>query len=342
MKVLIISALLFSTSVLASIPSLEGLMRNPSNKELDKELVVAHVIVKRVEVDKDFHDDSAEVDTNFFKYLMVTSENEDDNKKMIAVEYENASYDVGVVSSIKKAKRIEDLLTEDNTKNILQSIILSYTYNSSFGFNKIFKSIEPSYKSNADLINKDKATLIDEYKKFLVKKKAYEEKVKEYEEIDTAAPVSPLEADGEEKQAEIKSIMNSSLYSGSNNLKLLKRNREFVWTINLDNIKGEFKNTNHQLIFLELQMSDDIYTIVPRSFVTYSGQYILPKFIEVKNSKYKYQIEIPTYYLLNSANKSIAERRVEYIKFKERNDKRESAQVYVEGEEIQEKVNLLF
>lgn len=342
MKVLIFSLLLFSTHIYASIPSLEGLMRNPSNRELDKELVVAHIIVKRTAADSDFNDDTAQVNTNFFKYLLVSSENEDDFKKMIAVEYENGSYDVGAVSDIKKATRIEGLLTNDNTKNILQSLILSYTFNSSYGFNKIFKSIEENYKSNSELINKDKASLIEEYKKFLVKKKEYEEKVKEYEDVNTAAPVSPLDADGEQKQAEIKNIMNSSLYRGTNNLKLIKRNREFVWSINLDNIKGEFKNDTHQLVFLELHMSDDVYTIVPRSYVTYNGRYTLPKYIEVKNSTYKYLIEIPTYYLLNSANKSIAERRQEYIKFKERNDQRESAQVSIEGEEVQEKVNLLF
>ena len=46
-------------------------------------------------------------------------------------------------------------------------------------------------------------------------------------------------------------------------------------------------------------MSDDVYTIVPRSYVTYNGRYTLPKYIEVKNSTYKYLIEIPTYYLIN-------------------------------------------
>ncbi|MFG1500345.1 hypothetical protein ABMA70_09070 [Halobacteriovorax sp. XZX-3] len=341
MKVITILATVLSLNVFAAIPSLEGLMRNSSNKELDKELVVAHVVVKRVAADEEFAT-SENVVTNYFKYMFITAENEKDYKKSLVIRYDDSSYQVSGVSNVTAYENLDSLFGKDTTKDILQSSILSYTFNSSFGFNKVFKAIEPSYKSNSDLINKEKASLIEDYKTFLVKKKDYEKKAKEYEESVGEAPVSPLESDNDQKQAQLKSIMNSSLYKGSNNLKLVKRNREFVWAIQLDNIKGEFKNENHQLIYLDLNTDNGSYSIVPKSFVTYNGQYTLPKYIEVTTSDYRYEIEIPTYYLLNSTNKTIADRNREYVKYLERNQQRQGTQVNIEGQEIQENINLLF
>ncbi|EPZ50445.1 hypothetical protein M902_1551 [Bacteriovorax sp. BAL6_X] len=341
MKVITLLASILTINVFAAIPSLEGLLRNSSNKELDKQLVVAHVVVKRVGADEEFST-SENLVTNYFKYMFITSESEKDYKKSLVIRYDDPTYSVSGVSNVKAFDNVEKLLGRDMTKDILQSSILSYTYNSSLGFNKVFKAIEPNYKSNSDLINKEKASLIEDYKNFLVKKKEYEKKAKEYEESVGEAPISPLESDNDQKQAELKSIMSSSLYKGSNNLKLEKRNREFVWSIKLDNIKGEFKNENHQLIYLDLSTDNGNYTIVPKSFVTYNGQYTLPKYIEITTSDYRYQIEIPTYYLLNSTNKSIADRTREYMRYLERNKQRKGTQVNVEGQEIEADINLLF
>lgn len=340
MKKILLLSLIFTSNIFAAIPSLEGLMRNSSNKELDKELVVAHVVVRRVAADEEFSNNENMI-TNYFKYMFVTAENERDYQKALVIDYGSPKYDVNSVEKVVAFDNIGNLLDKEPTKDLLQSVILSYAFNSSFGFNKIFKKIEPSYKSNADLINKEKAGLIDDYKKFLVKKKDYESRSKE-EEVTSDAPTSPLESENDEKQAQLKSIMNSSLYRGSNNLKLVKRNREFIWAIELNNIKGEFKNESHQLIYLELNLNTGVHTIVPRSFVTYNGQYTLPKYVEVSTSDYKYQIEIPTYYLLNSSDKSIADRNREYLRYLERNQQREAAQVTPADNEKKENINLLF
>lgn len=337
----IFTSLFVAQSAFSAIPSLEGLMRNSSNKDLDKELVVAHVIVRRVAAGEEFANNENLV-TNYYKYMFITAENEQDYKKTLVIDYRDARYDISGVENVISFENISELLGKDSAKDILQSSILSYAFNNSFGFNKIFKTIESSYKSNADLINKDKANLIQDYKSFLVKKKDYESSAKQEEEQTADAPTSPLLSDNDEKQAKLKDIMNSSLYKGGNNLKLVKRNREFVWSINLENIKGEFKNESHQLVYLELTMPDNTYTVVPKSFVTYNGQYTLPKYIEVNNSDYRYQIEIPTYYLLNSTDKSIADRKREYMRYLERNQQKQSAQVNVEGSEVEEKINLLF
>ncbi len=328
-----IFTLIFSTIALAAMPTVEGLFRNSSNKELEGSLAVLELIIKNKKLKNleleslDGVKEEYEIEKRLVKILFNI---EKVNRTDVIFATYGADFSFSQMQDMKYIRNFHKTLEEDKIfdRRLFYSLINMYALNTSKDIDSIFKEISQNYKSNQDAINEDKKLLLEKYKKFLEEKKTYEEKLKASEVSEEGGlvdinevPKSPLLPEEEEEKLKVTKIMNESMYSNTELLKLVKKGRGFFWELNMDNVNATFSNDNHNLKSLTLKMMDNEYKVIPRKHVVFGGSYQLPKSFVFENSKTQLEVEIKNFYTLES-EKTLFQTRVEtYQKKLKQNEK---------------------
>lgn len=322
---------LIQTSIWATIPTLEGLFRNPSSPELDKDLSVITFkmnISKKVEVLTEEVTSETLTSEAFYKYIFETAEG--GKNQSILAKYDSRELDNNTIKHLEILENEQKILEEqDFLKKLIHSVFYMYGKNSSKVFSNILKEVSPDYMTNEELINKEKQELLGKYKDYLVQKKDYEEKMKALTEsgaVETKTeeeglieePKSPLQPEEEEEKEKVTKIISDSMYTKTNFVTLKKEGKKFFWSVDLTNVSGKFTNEEHQMKYLKLTKDQVDYEVFMNDYVTYSGQYLLPKMFKIKYKDTEIQVEVMNFYSIKSKKTTFDQRISDYKKIAEK------------------------
>lgn len=355
MKALIL--FLTFTSVIAAVPTAEGLFRNSINPDIEDNLVVftlkATVEENKPQIETGLILSSDEPKTEtlkssfFYKYLFDNSNQKLD--KVILSKYSDSEMRIPDLLDLKVKRDIKTTETEtvNFEKRLIDGLVTMYSMNSSKIMSNLFKGISPDFLTNKEVLNNDKKELLQQYKEYLVKKNAYDEKIKnlkksgaiqsDTELSDEEAPVSPLISEETDEKERIQGIISQSMYKKPENIKLVRDGKDFFWEINYQNVWARFTNENHELKHLKIKKDGIEIEVVPHEFVTYGGRYRVPKEIEILYPEKKITLTITNMYSLKSKNKTFEQRIEEYRKVHEKvkEAKKKTATTEVIGEPVE-------
>lgn len=324
---------LVTLSSSAAIPTMEGLFRNGINPDIVQDLAVLVVKMKNIKVNQvEVENEEEKLALDNSKYYKILYNNTAQGPQdVIVATYKNANLEDSELEAVKSYRNEKEMITSSPLlhKRLTMAILNMFALNSSNGISGVLKELDSEFMTNKEMVNKDKKELLEKYRRFLLAKKDYDQKIKdmkknganinEMEKI--SAPLSPMQPESAEEKTELNQIMSNSLYVPNKMIKLVKDGSEFFWVLQTQKISARFKNDTHMLKVLKIASESGEYVVLPHEYATYQGEYLLPKKIEIKSEFVLSELEIQNYYLLNSKNKNFSDRIDEYKKLLEKEKK---------------------
>lgn len=290
--VILVSSLLFSTSIFAVKPTADSLFRNLSNADVEDKTVVATFSIKKV------FEDKSEFFLNKFYYesRLVRDAN------ICQLNFARGISDATNIDEIKCFKENTIIKDASFKQKLFYSLLDFSLVNSSQLLIKSLKSIGSTIKTNQELLNKAKTF-------YLYQKKKYLESNKEGD--------NPLVSDNKEKMAQIESIMSQSYLKEDPIVKRVKSGKDFYWKIEDEKFSATFDHINNKLLRLSIKDETGLqYKLIFKNYISMHGAFEHPELIEISNDKNEqYEIRIKSVQLIDD-NSSAFTRRIENLKKK--------------------------
>ncbi|RLA65054.1 MAG: hypothetical protein DRQ88_02650 [Epsilonproteobacteria bacterium] len=300
----LIFLMLFSISLQAAVPTMEGLFRNGENKDLGGNFIILKMMVEEQGLSDDL-----EKKISYLKFYFSVKENNqieflqihfpDGEMKKNSATHLYYAHDL--MWNLKKEKEGEKIL--------FYSIIAMVGLNDSRPISYYLKKQSGEYKTNKNVMNQEKIKLLKKYKDYLITKKEDKESI----------AISPLSPEDEEQKAEVKKILAAPLYVQGENIILIRKENQFFWQLKLSNVHALFSNDTHFIRELTVQTVKGPMVGIFGEFHAFNGSHSLPKEILIKDRQDKsYKIKMLSYKAFNDPKKGIKER---HRDFKEAVDK---------------------
>lgn len=343
-KIVKILLAILHLSIWAAVPTMEGLFRNGINPDVTQDLIVL-VLKATVKEVKDTDAGEPLVSPHAF-YKIIYNNSAQGIQDIIIAKFATADVENDNIVELRTFRNERELISSSPNlhKQFSLAIMNMYATNSSSLISTVLKSIDDDFMTNREMVNTEKKELLEKYRRYLQTKKNYEKQVKEMkkngatvEEMGkVAAPVSPLVSDNEEEKNQLEKIMSNSLYIPNKMIKLVKDGADFFWHLETSKISAKFKNDTHLLKVLKVNNDGVEYTVLPHDYVTFQGEYLLPKKFTIKTNQVESEFQVENYYLVNSKNKSFSDRIEDYKKLLDKNPKRKEQQETVEFKTLKE------
>lgn len=295
MKLYSILLLLFSFSITASVPTPEGLLRNPNNKDITDNYVVIKFSVEKKKEDvlsvqevsgsmEEVMNAQAQEDlangeikeldkTIYVKSIFEISENGKVN--LLQAIYDNGKMNrSSMVNYVVKKDYTKVITQEPNAEiGLFYSVLSMLALNSSKVFMDYLKTNNVLLPSNSELLHKEKVALYDKYKAYLRLKK-------EDEESEIENPLNPQE---EETQTTVKEVLSKPFFDQSNIVKLVKDVSGYFWEVEKDGFWAKFENGTKRLNRLKLNKASSTLDVSLDEFIVYDGKHEFPRFVNFKS-----------------------------------------------------------
>lgn len=302
---------MFSQAAISAVPTVEGLFRNSSNKEISSEgLVVAYSIeeqqneflMQKTESEVQVGDLEGEMLKEYRKPIFVREKilfGEDGRSlQSLRYIYEQSTMKTNDLIKVKfspsyHAKIINEF---DVNKRLLNSILMMYFTNNSEIIGTLLRDKGNGFKSNKDLLDPDKVTLLERYKEYLIATKEDPDLRNEL-----SSPLNPTDL---EERGKVLDLMKKNIYQKTGQVKLVKNKNDFYWQANLGPIEASFTNEGHRLKTFKLQLDGQIEATTG-DYILFNGIHELPKIMFFKaNNGRVYKVQFLTLKHYQNMNKS--------------------------------------
>ncbi len=291
----------------ASIPTVEGLFRNPSNGEITKKTAVIRFSIVRKALPTDSSASDEENVTHYVKYIFDT--NLRTRVRAIQAIYNKKEMKSSDLVSVRYLNNIsEEKLTRE--KKLFLAILSSLTLNRSQELMNYLKGISKDVKYNKENYDYEKKNLLNNYKKYLVAKK----------EDSEASLTNPLKPELLEEKEKVSETMKRPLFTQNETTKLRKKSRDFYWEVVLDNFQGEFENESLKVKKMEFNNLSSVDQFTFENYLLIDGIHSFPKLINMTILDNKYDVQVIRMIHIESKNKSLNQRMKDYSKTLESNE----------------------
>lgn len=324
MKILILFSLLFSSSLMASKPTFEGLFRNGNNPDIGGELIVLNVIIQEMQNSEVLQNilvkDEEKMATESSPLMMagdtkkraikfIFSLEKSERVGMIQLNYDDIKMEnTHLKKVIYNPNLLETLKVEPKfERNLLYSLLCMVSLNEARPISNLMKKLDKEFTLISEGLNKEKLNLLKSYRDYLMaiqKDPNLKEKLN-----DPLRPIDP------ESKTKVDGILKSSLYIKNDKVKLFKKGKEFYWKIELENIEGLFSNEDNHLNELSLKTLDGESSVVFGDYILLDGIHEIPKEMIIKTTgNYLYKVELSEYKVYADSKKEFYKRAEEYQK----------------------------
>ncbi len=228
----------------SAAPTIEGLFRHGNNADVTQHAVVLTMAVEELptEVTKELSP------PRFVKILFIKAGGRYD---LTQIDYADKKFsDNSVVGVVQKNQLLTEVRREDiSGKVFFYSLLGSLTFNDSTLMNAFMKGHVAGYKTNRELMNKDKVELLKKYKDYLIAVSEEGGSVKD-------AIKATKEGDAEERKKAL-DVISAGVYDKSDRVHLTKNENGFFWLVDLEKIKLQFTNEEHQFKNAVAEFSDE-------------------------------------------------------------------------------------
>ena len=266
----------------AAIPTIEGLFRNPSNPEIDGDMVVLQLGIEEKEAEikenlgmfssPNTSEETALREKGYYKFVIKKNKSSR-SYQVIQASYKSSNMYKEDLIEVKFYKNFRRKLKNETLfqRNLFYSLLTMYGLNSSTGMSDILSRYGNNYSRNREMMNKEKVGLMRRYKHYLKKIKEIDEG-SNIEEIE-----SPFRPKNIELSTKVKKLLNQNMYNDTAAITLTKKAQKFYWQVTLGNIFALFSNTEHKLLFFELKDKEVSHKLYFRNYVLFNGKHQLPK-----------------------------------------------------------------
>lgn len=257
-------AIFITTSVHASVPTEEGLLKNLNNADLPGSNITVKMMVQLLnEQDK----------TEYIK-LQLSLDNPNSITALQTI-YSNGQM---LNSQVKSVKYIPDLLAQikrekSPEKSMFYAVLMMLTTNRSQGVEAFLEKNGIGIVKNKTILNEDKMRLLRAYRSHLVNNKV---------RGDTGSPLNPEDPKNKEK---VLDLFRSNTFKRAKNIELVKKDNEFMWKVDWKSAQGYFSNEERQFRALDYSTGDSQIKLEASNYLLFNGTNELPKFINLKDSK---------------------------------------------------------
>ncbi|MDC1174448.1 hypothetical protein OAT67_03595 [Bacteriovoracaceae bacterium] len=316
-----IMLLFLCSSLLASVPTPEGLLRNPNNKDITDNLIVVkfstekkkddvlsvqEMVATEEMISQDEQISKKEMDKILYvKQIYVIDENK--RVDLIQATYESGQMNnESLVNVVTRENILKNLGNEPSAeKGLFYSLMSMLTLNTSEVFMNYLKMNNVLLPSNNDLRNKEKVDLYAKYKTYLKLKK-------EDEESDIENPLSPTD---EESKKIVKEVMDKPFFENTEIIKLTKEVSGYFWEIDKDGFWAKFENSSKRLNRIRLNKASNVIDISLDEFIVYDGKHEFPRFINYKTfTNEHYIVKTLAVDYFTSTSKNFKDRKEDYEK----------------------------
>jgi hypothetical protein len=282
----LIMTMMFSLNSFAYQPTVESLFRNGSNADIGNNTVVANILIERMEEDQEAiateESSNEEVPTlklpkyNAFK-LQIFNENEE-KPKFIQLDYANETFIKNQIAKVhyKNYLNLQSLgFTEENVEGkIFYATLYSLLNNKGDMLLELLKSLGSEVKTNQELLNMDKITLLNQYKEYLKQKMEDEEN----EEIK-----NPLNVEDPEEREKIREILKQKFYLDSPYVQKIKERESFFWHVKEAVFEAKFTDSERHLLSLVINTPNGKVEFTFKDYILFNSTHEFPKEILFKN-----------------------------------------------------------
>lgn len=287
--------------VFASIPTVEGLFRNSSNKEITSEgLRVSYSIEEQQNElllqKTESETGEGQLEGEMLKeksaplYVKQTISLGEDGKSLKSIKYIYNSPEMKKSDMVQfkfspnyNAKIISEF---DVNKRVLASLNTMYLFNDSKVIGTLLRDKGNGYSRNSDILDSEKVSLLERYKEYLI---ATKEDPDLREEL--SSPLNPTDL---EQRGKVLDLMKRNIYKKTDQVSLVKEKNLFRWMVDLGTIQAEFSNEGHRLKKFNLQSNGQI-EVTTGDYILFDGIHELPKVIFFKaNNDRVYKIRFLT------------------------------------------------
>jgi len=264
----------------AAVPTLEGLLRNPSNKEVLTDTVE---LIYRIKDESIIQYGSMESETSqaplYQKIYWRLQEGRPE--RIYVVTSKSLNFDSSSMISVK------DLDDKNSQKKAEQALLLSTLNILNLNYPKTMldsiKNFAPEIKFNRDLVNYEKASYYQKYKDYVIAKKK-------------AGKGQSIPVPDQMDQGTFSKMMGERYYNQQERLKLVRAGDEFVWQFENEKISFEFGNQNYKMKKMQFSNMEELITFQFGDYVLFDGQHELPKYMVIKRGDFKkYKIDFLEY-----------------------------------------------
>lgn len=301
-KYALILSFFFATSTHAA-PTVEGLLRgghNPENiydwsvyrlrvKKKKMVTIDAEGVVKDAEaVNQEDVEQADKFETKHIKIIFSTKI--DRPVQFIQVEYASAAMKKDEVINVIHSRDLLKKFSEESFQEriLFYGVLLSLSSGNSSVMSNLLAKFNKDFKSNRDLLNKEKLDLYDDYKKYLVALKNNPDLEKTAE-----SPLRPVEVT---KLSETQKIIKQDMYQDLKQVNIFKEGNRFFWKAKLENFEGVFTLDKHYLRKLSLTTPQGVINLGASHYRVFSSNFYLPGILKLKDViEESYEIEIKQY-----------------------------------------------
>lgn len=287
----------WSSSLMAYIPTLDSLLRNGGNIDIGESTVVGSILVSKVPGESS-EDVSIQPQRTAHK-LLFTGESSN-LWSLLQLDYRNGLFSSATINRIKVVKKLKSksFSAELIETKLIYGLFKSLFLNESDLLVSVLNSIDPEILPNRELLDKEQLILLNKYKKYLTN---LSEGVEDLP--------SPFLNEDIEKQKEINEILNKNLIASNNKVKRIFKNKKFFLTYISDTIELVFENETHQLISIKVKSGESDIKFEMLNHVLYSGGFEFPEEISIKLANGdRYQLTLKKLQLIKDSPQSYARR----------------------------------
>lgn len=284
-----------SSSLVAAVPMVESLFKNPSNADIKGSTVVIKMKLNELlenNVEGALGDVSEEkkVHNLYVKIIFFIEENKISalqttypNKEMKRKDLTSLYYEANLLDRMNYFNKFRTSINDE--KWLFYSVLSSLGLNSSQGIVLFLENKTHRFIKNENLVNKEKKKLLEKYTEYLGM-------IKEDKSLAQVLP-DPINPEDPEKLTKVKALLAQPFYRPAADVKLIYQNKRYFWHVNLDEVQAYFTNNKKQLSHFLYHTDSKQLELKFFDYILYNGIHELPKTMTYKifNNK-EYIIEM--------------------------------------------------
>ncbi|MBL6988914.1 MAG: hypothetical protein ISR65_04015 [Bacteriovoracaceae bacterium] len=314
----------------AAYPTLEGLFRNGSNRELTGNMVVVKLMISKKQItpmeSEGFLEgligsENPKVTFTPLNLKLIFSLEHENYVSLLQLKYLDSLMSKGTLFDTAYIPNLFTKIKKDNEsfeRSLLYSILMMFALNDSKGFAYILSKHLPSFTLNKEIMSQDKKSLLKRYKHYLM---AISDNPDDESELE-----SPLEPNSIDAKKKVQDTMKLNMYKKSEYLNLIRKDNNLFWEVKIEDPKTSFyalfSNSKHRLKELTLQIDDVKYEIYCEDYILFDGIHEFPKMILLKVGENEFfNIRVLAYQEFVNSGKNLRQRTRQYRKILAENKK---------------------
>lgn len=265
---------LISMSALAYVPTVESLFRNGSNPEVTSNAIIVSAKISNYNPFEEKTEETTAKDIWVKWVYNITPQNK---LKITQLIYSSASMnEASLVAKTYVSELVPQYFGSNPTmieKGLFISTLNSLLINDGSFMVEYLKMRGVDVRSNNELINLEKKSLLQKYKAWLIKTKGGRE-----------SEGSPLTSDIPAEREKIESILKSPMYLDTKNVILARHQGEPAWQVKAEGFEAWVNDEKREIKQVTMKNGPQEIDLQMSDYILFNGTNYMPRNILFKNA----------------------------------------------------------